>query len=331
MSRRACTRPLALLGLVVACACGSEEPPAPEATPAPAPPPAGAAKPPGNGPPELRSVSFEPDPPLPGTRVSLRTSASDPDGDELRFVYAWLLDGERVGRDASLTLPERSKGATLEVSVVAHDGKAESRPVTATTEVGNRPPKVLDLVMEPASEVFVSDEISASPRGEDPDGDPISFDYVWRVNGRRVSETGATLRSPQFKRGDRVEFEVRATDGEDAGEPLAAPPIEILNSPPVITSTPAGLDATGSFRYAPTVEDADGDRRLRYRLTQAPEGMKIDWLAGRIVWQPGEDQQGDHDVTVEVDDSAGGITTQSFAIQVDIEEAGEPVPAAPTP
>ena len=329
MPRHFRPRRFAVLALLLACACGSDPqpsaPPPPEAE-APVAPAAGP-----NQPPEVRSVTFEPDPPVPGERVTLRVAGSDPEGDELRFVYSWTLGGDRAGRDTALDLPQRSKGATLEVSVVAHDGRSESQAFTATTEVGNRAPKVLDLILEPANEIRVTDEIAASPRAEDPDGDPITFEYIWRVNGRRVAETGATLRSPNFKRGDQVEFQVRASDGEDVGEPLAAPPIEILNSPPVITSTPAGLDATGSFRYTPTVEDADGDRRIRFRLVEAPEGMSIDWLAGRIAWRPADDQAGEHPVTIEVDDSAGGITTQSFTISVALEGEDAASPAAPAP
>ncbi len=330
MSRHGLTRRFAVLGLLAACACGSDPEPAP---PAPAPEASAAPKAAaGNAPPEIDSVAFEPETPVPGERVVARVSASDPEGADLRFVYAWTLDGERAGRgQASFTVPERTKGAMLEVSVVAHDGEAQSAPFVVRNEVGNRPPKLLDLVMEPGNEVFVTDEIAASPRAEDPDGDPLSFEYVWLVNGRRVDESGATLRSPHFERGDRVEFQVRATDGESVGEPLSAPVIEIQNSPPVITSTPSGLDATGTFRYAPTVEDPDGDRRMRYRLIQSPEGMNIDWLAGRVSWRPSDDQAGEHSVTIEVDDSAGGITTQSFSIEVALEDADASAPAAPAP
>ncbi|MDJ0848466.1 MAG: hypothetical protein QNK04_08820 [Myxococcota bacterium] len=331
MSRHGAIRLLALLGLLAACACSGYDPEPAASDPAmePATNPAPAA-PAGNEPPEIRSVLFEPDPPLPGQRVGVRVAASDPEGVDLRYVYAWRLAGERIGRgQAGFVLPERSKGAPLEVSVIAHDGESESEPFVARTEVGNRPPKLLDLVMEPGNQVFVSDEIAASPRAEDPDGDPLSFEYIWLVNGRRVSEAGATLRSPHFKRGDRVEFQVRATDGETAGDPLAAPVIEIQNSPPVITSTPSGLDATGTFRYSPVVEDPDGDRRLRFRLTEAPEGMRIDWLAGRVSWRPGDEQTGKHAVTIEVDDSSGGIVTQSFSIDVALEDADQPTPAAP--
>ena len=325
-------RRLALLALAATCACGSGDDAAdPTPREAASPAPAEAA----NQPPEVRSLRFEPETPLPGQRVVTRVEASDPDGDPVRLVYTWRLDGRETRRsEAGFDVPQQAKGALLEVSVVAHDGKAESQPRLLDAEVGNQPPKLVDLLVEPARSVTVESEVVASARAVDPDGEPVEFAYAWLVNGRRVEVYDAVLTQRHFARGDTVEVEVVVSDGEDETEPLRAPPITIQNSLPVITSTPQDFDGTGAFRYTPEVEDADGDRQLRFRLLKAPEGMEIDWLRGTVSWRPREDQAGVHHVDLEVDDSAGGVHTQSFVLDVQFEapeDEAAPSPAAPAP
>ena len=98
----------------------------------------------------------------------------------------------------------------------------------------------------------------------------------------------------------------------------------------MITSQPAGLDGSGSFRYQLAVDDPDGDRRLRYRLAQGPEGMRIDSIYGGMTWTPGESQAGKHHVVVEVDDNAGGVATQAFDLEIEFVDAeAKPAPASP--
>jgi hypothetical protein len=319
----------ALLGLLLACACGSAEEPgegAPPAAPAASQPAAGA-----NQPPLLRALRFDPDPPRPGEKVSVRVEASDPEGAPVRLVYAWRWDGERAGAgEAAFAVPKDGKGRVLEVEVRAHDGESQSAPLGARSEVGNSPPQMLELVLEPAKELAAGDTVVASPRAQDPDGDPLQFSYTWLVNGKPVPEQGPMLQPPHFRRGDSIALEVEASDGEDESEPLRAPELRVVNSPPVFKSQPKGLEPDGTFRYTPAIEDLDGDRRLRFRLVSAPKGMTIDWLRGAVAWRPGEDQEGRHQVAIEVDDLEGGVATQSFHVDVAFEKpAPRQDPAAP--
>lgn len=325
-------RRLAVLALAATCACGSGDEgagPTSQEAPAASPQADGAA----NGAPVVRSVRFEPERPLPGQRVIARVDAWDPDDDPVRLVYTWRLDDRETRRsEAGFDVPQEAKGSTLEVNVVAHDGATESQPRVLDAVVGNRPPELVDLLVEPAKSVTVEHEVVASARAVDPDGDPVEFHYAWLVNGRYVEVDDAVLTKRHFARDDIVEVEVVVSDGEDETDPLRSPPITIQNSLPVVTSTPQGFDGDGAFRYTPEVTDADGDRRLRFRLLEAPEGMQVDWLRGTVSWRPREDQAGKHRVDLEVDDGAGGVDVQSFVLDVKFEEPdaeSAPTPAAP--
>ena len=48
-----------------------------------------------------------------------------------------------------------AKGSTIEVTAVARDGVNESEPARATARVGNQPPQLLQVLIEPLRDVSV--------------------------------------------------------------------------------------------------------------------------------------------------------------------------------
>jgi hypothetical protein len=332
--RRATAGTLAFLTAAAAWGCGSSQ--APEAPPPKSAETAQAPASPANRPPEVRSVVIQPWDPVAGQLLTAVADAADPDGDPVRLTYHWSIDGSRYesGESHTLVLPERSKGALVELQVVANDGRLDGQDgetSRARVRVENRPPSLLDLLIEPGLEITVEDELAANARAEDPDRDAVEVRYRWLVNGRPIGVEEDTLTSRHFRRGDSIQLEAVASDGDDESEPLLSPEIHVLNSVPRIVSTPEKLDEDGTFHYTVAVEDADDDRRLRYRLVEGPTGMTLDWLSGKLSWAPSDTQAGTHAVEVEVDDLAGGKATQAFEIQVGFEKPEEQAPAAPQP
>jgi serine protease AprX len=87
-------------------------------------------------------------------------------------------------------------------------------------------------------------------------------------------------------------------------------------SPPSIISTPPTSATEGSlYSYTVTASDADGDA-LSFSLGVAPAGMTIGVSTGVVMWTPGSNQAGSHDVTVQVTDARGLAATQSFSVTV---------------
>lgn len=276
--------------------------------------------------PVIERVVLRPPNPRPGERIVADVTASDPDGDRIGLTYQWTLGHERVDGGASLHLPGVDKGTAIAVRVVAADGKTEGSPVTASARVGNQMPVLLGVAIEPLGDVTAAHDVMAVPRGMDPDGDALEYEFTWRVNGRRVEDAGAVLSTREFRRGDAISLTVVASDGSDESTPIESQPIEVRNASPKIVSTPGDFEADGRFLYPVAVDDPDGDRRFRFRLIDAPDGMRVDFVSGLVTWQPGEEDAGTHPVVVEVDDLAGGKTTQAFRVSVAF-ESGQP-PAA---
>jgi len=280
--------------------------------------------------PVIERLRFEPEVPIPGGHVRALAQASDPDGGSLRLRYAWTLDGAPVGADAPELMLERGrKGQELALTVVASDGSAESAPGHARTALGNRGPLLTDVLLEPAEGLQVGGIVKAAPEAQDPDDDVLRYEVIWRVNGKPIHESGLELDTRSLHRGDHIQVEVRATDGTVTTEPVASRDLQIGNSAPEIVSRPQTQFEDGVFRYAVEAKDPDGDRRFRYSLVNAPEGMSIDRMGGEIRWQPRPDQSGRHAIEVAVEDGKGGKDSQLFEVTIG-KEAGRPL-AVPVP
>ncbi len=85
---------------------------------------------------------------------------------------------------------------------------------------------------------------------------------------------------------------------------------------PTFTSTP-GTDSAPDrlYLYQPLASDPDGDL-LSFSLLQAPAGMTIDILNGRINWIANSSQLGPNLVALKVEDGNGNFATQFFTIEV---------------
>lgn len=83
---------------------------------------------------------------LPGSGSILEASvrSHDPDGDELRLIYEWRVNGRRVsGRLSSLEVGDLRRGDEVQVMVVADDGDDHSdQTVSRVFRVENSPPRI---------------------------------------------------------------------------------------------------------------------------------------------------------------------------------------------
>ena len=278
-----------------------------------------------NRPPVIQSVLLDPREPQPGQPVRARVVAKDPDGDPIELVYSWQVNGKSVeGSGPEIVLGELRRHDKLSVSVVASDGRGKSDPKLAWANVGNRPPRILDLTIHTrGSRNGEGGEWVVEPIAEDPDGDLLEFDYTWR-RGRQVIGEEESLSRTGWTRGDELTVTVTARDQDDASPAVESAPIVIGNSAPEIASKPPGLDRSGSFSYQIKASDPDGDRGLRYSLGEAPAGMEIDPFGGLVTWSASIEDEGEHKVEVVVDDRKGATTKQVFFLAVQASRGSSP-------
>jgi hypothetical protein len=285
---------------------------------------------PDNRPPRIAAVTLVPNAPRPGDPIDATVDAQDPDGDGVRLEFEWRVNGKvlRGERRPRLKVSDLQKGDRIELHVVASDGRLESSPFVKRIRVGNQPPRLQGIAFA-GGDWRAGDSIDASPVASDPDGDELRFDYQWFLNGKPTKQRDHVFDTKGLRRGDVVYVEVVARDSSDETRPVRSAEVKLGNTPPTILEIPTPREIDGEFRYQFRAKDADGDRRLRYRLAQAPKGMSINPVNGEARWRPDASQAGTHVVEVEVVDSYGDGGALSFEVVVGLEPvSGSQPPAA---
>ena len=202
--------------------------------------------------------------------------AFDPDGDALTYIFSWYRDDELVDGFTSATLPasETAKGETWMVEVAATDGKAEGFTVYGDEiQVVNTPPAV-SLRFEPSAPT-TSDDVTATPTFEDPDGDTVTASYQWFLNDKAVHDK-KKLPASLTEAGDQWTVIATPNDGETEGEPVGAT-ITIANTAPVITSvslTPTTAYETTVLTVSQATTDPD-EQSLSYTYNWRVNGSSV--------------------------------------------------------
>ena len=169
-----------------------------------------------NAPPTAEGAEISPTPAT--TLDPLSCAALEPadlDGDPLEPVCAWTIDDAPSG-DASCTLPAglAPKGAVVACTLEMTDGVDSSAPVTSPVlTIDNVAPGVSDHRLSP-DPAGASDTLTATWAEADVDGDPLSAEHRWEVNGLPLGTTEARLSPGAFSRGDTVTHTVTVSDGE---------------------------------------------------------------------------------------------------------------------
>lgn len=241
--------------------------------------------------PSLASVALSMTSPREADTLSAVVGAtSDVDGDDVDVTLEWLVNGQVVSSDETLTGALFAKGDTIAVRATPTDGTDAGTPVTsvATTAIDTAP--IAHGIAITPTPAYTNTTLTAAFDAEDADGDVFQIDHVWKVNGSTVGGTGPTLAANLFERGDTVVVSASAVAGGVSTASVTSPSITIANRPPTTPVVTLGDSATTDDDLHCEVTfpsaDADGDT-VTYAFT---------WLKNGAVWTgtPGEtDHPGD--------------------------------------
>ncbi|MBW2699896.1 MAG: VCBS repeat-containing protein [Deltaproteobacteria bacterium] len=237
-----------------------------------------------NSPPGKCRVSLEPVKPKTGQslQVKLAEAVRDPDGDKLRMHYMWFLDGAPRPKlsDGRLHGKHVKRGQSWQVVAEADDGELRGPTCSARVLIGNLPPTSPSIRIEPAKPK-VGDRLSLvmDVVSRDPDGDPLTLDVNWLVDGRGLaSGTGLNqLPAGLLRKGQQWQVTVMASDGSQSSVPVTAKAV-VGNSPP-------GRVSVGIFPKKPLSSDD-----LHCRLLQSTPDPDGDVLRHSFSWFKGEDK-----------------------------------------
>lgn len=233
-----------------------------------------------NARPEVR-LSLAPEAPAAGDALVVAAVPLDADGDPLEMVIRWSRDGTVVKGMTSEQVPADTtrRGETWTVEVEASDGSAWSEPATASVNITNGLPELLDGGIRPAAPT-ASDTISLWFDASDPDGDPIIARIAWFVDGTKVQEGESPRLLPgPFDKGSVVSAQIVLGDAlsPSGGDPQTVGSVTIGNRPPtrpisqIVPERPVSGDALRCDVKAPAT-DPDGDGIVAYRATWTVDG-----------------------------------------------------------
>jgi hypothetical protein len=171
--------------------------------------------------PEISEFSIGPFPLLPGHDVVASVGSISGGYGESKASYRWFVNDEPVDGEFTKRLPaeEFDSGDLVEAKVMVTDKAGVSGPWVASGVLGvdDRPPKILGRVTLGPAPAYFDDTLEASVDGvQDPDGDHVTLEYAWKVNGTRIPGADAPSLSPDnFSPDDEVE--VTVTPEDEAG------------------------------------------------------------------------------------------------------------------
>lgn len=225
-----------------------------------------------NGPPVIGAVSLEPTPVDETVTVTCtHAPVTDPDEETVTVTYSWTVSGTALAMNsATLDGASFDKGDTISCTVTASDpGGAETVASSPSVTVLNSAPVIDEVQIVDLSPAFGADLEVQLVGLVDPDGDDISLDVVWRIDGELVQTfsdvddiAAAALPNGLFARGDFVQVEVTPSDDTVAGDTVSFAGDYVVNTPPEMTGltlSPLPPTKASDMKATPTAQDANGD------------------------------------------------------------------------
>ena len=273
-----------------------------------------------NRPPIITSGSITPETPHGGSDLDVIIRSQDPDGDSVTYHYQWMKNNEEItGENKNiLTSVNFKKGDLIQVKVTPSDSDANGELfLSDPVRILNFPPVLQEVRIEPKM-AYANDRLTVYIKSDDIDGDSVYCAYQWTKNGEVLTEERAeVLEKGQFKKGDSIAVNVTPDDKESQGVSKKSEPITILNSPPMITSSPPTSVEGNDYIYQMQAYDPDNDP-ISFSLKSAPKGMEINEEIGMIRWNIQRNDKGTHPIEIEVSDQEGAKSFQRFVLNVEI-------------
>jgi len=273
-----------------------------------------------NSPPTITAVTLLPERPNRENDLSLVIQSQDPDGDLVNYRYQWIKNDIEIAGESSnvLRAGDFRKGDVFQVRVIPSDGKGDGKPFLSNpVKILNAAPVVSEVRIEPQMPTIQND-LKVHDKSTDADGDSIFFSYQWEKNGAALlEERKEILGQDRFKKGDTITVTIVPDDREIMGVPKKSAPVTILNSAPIIKSSPPfSMDGT-KYVYQIKASDPDNDP-ITFSLKSGPKGMEIDQKTGLIQWEIQKEDKGTHSIEIEARDNEGATSYQRYTLAIEV-------------
>jgi len=244
-----------------------------------------------NSPPGRPRVALEPATPTAESGLAVRVTApsADRDGDQVTYRYAWERDGQPVLLEGAQVPPGKLRhGERWTVTVRPFDGEEEGEAEVASAVVGNTPPPVPAVGLQPGSPAAgqaLACAVTAPQR--DADGERVEVRRRWLRNGEPVAAVAGQAELPAglSRRGERWRCEAWTGDGT-AESARAGAEVTVQNGrpgAPRVAIEPAAprVGEALECRFLAEAVDPDGDP-LRYAYGWWRDDRKLPLTGARV-------------------------------------------------
>lgn len=229
----------------------------------------------GNTAPSIASVRIDPDDPTGSDPLYCEASGfADADGDDDLTWYSWFRnDIELEHYSQWLPAGYTDPGDVMMCRATPWDGSSSGTPRSTSVVVRNTPPAVSGGYFSP-SIVRTEDTVRIVASGADSDGDLVTLNYSWFVNGEAIGVDAESLDgATHFDKGDTLTVWVTPSDATTSGEPVEFGPLVVANSAP------------SSLTAVITPDDPDeGDDALRCAVSGSPYDPDGDPMTYSVAW-----------------------------------------------
>ena len=258
-------------------------------------------------------------------------------------LIRWYRDGKHVSeldnlREVATSWTEKHQKWSYTLQGAANfaaygdKGKLSQLFTSSKLEVRNTAPTAPVIEQLPTAPLTTADlEVRVKEASTDPDGDKISYRYVWLNDGRMVKPKGEPTKVPAAltKKGEVWRIVVVPYDGEEEGTPTDAT-VRILNTPPlaaqfVVEPAEPKIDDSVRVKITKPAPDADGDAiTYAYRYWVDDKPLSLSRASAAV---PPRTLRKHQKVRVEVtahdDEVAGGKSDTELKVQ----NTASPAPA----
>ncbi|WP_235111743.1 putative Ig domain-containing protein [Acaryochloris sp. 'Moss Beach'] len=264
-----------------------------------------------------------------GNTYFYQVNATDADGDPLTYSLSTAPTGMAFQDNILVWTPTADQMGEHEVVISVDDGQGGMTDQTYSLTVGNQLSNAAPTITSTPNLVTnVEREYQYNLTGNDPDGDLVQWRLVNGPDGAVIDPSSGSLRwQPTVDQLGAHSLTVELSDAYGlTTQQIFEVQVNGANTPPAFLSTPSTRAAQDqAYSYQVIAKDPEQDE-LTYNLGINPAGMTIDAQSGLIQWTPEASQLGFHEIEVQVRDSQGAVSTQTY--QLEVGEA--PINQAPT-
>jgi hypothetical protein len=165
-----------------------------------------------NSPPNVTTVSFDPENICRGVDINAAPTSYDADGDLIKYSYKWIINGEESFDDTPVLGGNRFKaGDRIALRVIPSDDFGPGKEyVTQSTAIPNCPPY---FVSTPPNS-FEGNRYTYEVKARDPDGGPVSYSLVAAPQGMTIDNNTGRIEWTVLKQNRSYDIDIEAKDNE---------------------------------------------------------------------------------------------------------------------